>query len=163
MKFLLSIFTISLLSLGLHSNTDIPAHCAVLNHTNNELKNICDKDNKPYLLVEFFSAGCGHCQRNVEPFKRLEEKIKELAFSRLITADSPQVAINFARANNIETPIALDAQRLAARAFNVRGYPTMFVLDANNQIIFRQVGSLTDAKIDFIYELLTSLPAHEQF
>ena len=30
----------------------------------------------------------------------------------------------------------------------------MFVLDANNQIIFTQVGSLTDAKIDFIYELL---------
>lgn len=154
MKLLLSVFVVSLLSLGLYSNADMPAHCTVLTHTSNEVKNICDKDNKPYLLVEFFSAGCGHCQRNVEPFKRLEEKIKELAFSRLITADSPQIAINFARANNIETPIALDSQRLAARAFNVRGYPTMFVLDANNQIIFRQVGSLTDAKIDFIYELL---------
>lgn len=151
MRFLLCVLTVFLLSLESYAN-----HCVTLTHTNNEVKNICDKDNKPFLFVEFFSSSCGHCQRNVEPFKRLEEKIKNLATTRLITSDSAQVAINFARANDISTPIALDTNREALRAFNIRGYPTMFLLDSNNNIIFTQVGRLTDAKIDFIYELVNN-------
>lgn len=155
MNLLLSAFCISLLSTVLFSaNNTTTDYCVPLTHTNNEVKNICEKNNKPYLLIEYFSTNCRYCQRNVEPFKILEEGLREIASSRLVTSNSLQAVETFARANNIQTPIALDPNRITERAFNLRGYPTMFILDSNNQIIFTQVGALTTQKINEIYEFL---------
>lgn len=141
----------------LADNVEVPnnAGCLSLIHTDNTTKNICEKEEKPYLLLEFFSAYCGHCRRNVEWFKKLEEATSTLAHSRLVSLNTKQIATLFGNQYSLVTDIAVDATGSAAQRFGVRSLPSLFVLNSNNEVIFSHKGVLNDLVIERVVGLIS--------
>ena len=45
----------------------------------------------------------------------------------------------------ITYPVALDNAREATKFFGIPGTPTMYAINANNQVIYKHIGSMEDA------------------
>lgn len=123
------------------------ATCLELDHADGQKRNICDKNDKKFLVIEFFLPGCPACHKNAPQFKKLESEIKPFAHSRLISLKDLQQTIPFIRRHRITSEVALDNAGLAKRAFNIRSVPTTIIIDENNQIIERIPGFLNDQVI----------------
>ncbi|MCA9507962.1 MAG: TlpA family protein disulfide reductase [Myxococcales bacterium] len=149
--FLVTIFPLSSFC---ETATDAQLLCPTLEHISGESKNICDTSGNSFIVLEFFSASCPHCKRNVEPFKKLEEKVKGLAYSRLISINNLVAAKNFAQQQNISTDMAIDPSGIAQRAYRITKVPSIFVLNQNQNIIYRHYGVLNENDIEAIYNLV---------
>ncbi len=141
---------ISLLMLSLGAYADEPSEtpqgaCVDLAHTDGSFKNLCDKNGKAFLLLEFFSTRCQHCRRNVPLFRTLEQQASAFAHSRLVSLNTYEEAQRFGYEYNLANDIAVDTSRVAAQSYGVQRVPTLFVLNANNQIVFTHIGTLDDA------------------
>lgn len=128
--------------------------CLDLVHVDGTTKNLCEKGDKPFLLLEFFSTRCQYCRRNVPFFQSLERDAGAFAYSRLISLNTQEEALRFSREYSLVTDIAVDTTRAAARSFNVEHVPTLFVLNANNQVVFSHVGILDGATIQRIVNIV---------
>jgi thioredoxin-related protein len=131
------------------------ASCLELSHVDNATRNICDKNNKNYLLLEFFSPGCGACHRNVVFFKKLEEETKNFAHSRLVSSGSLHATQAFLNQHSITSQVALDLSAQARGAYAIRHYPTVILVDSKNQIIFQHAGVLNNNVMAQIKKLVT--------
>lgn len=134
--------------------TPAAATCLELVALDGMSKNVCDKADKNFLILEFFNAKCPHCQRNVPWFKRLEAATHNNAYSRLISLSSDVDSRTFANDFIVTTEIVLDSAREALRAFGVTHVPTIFVLDRENKIVLTNVGVLGEADLARIATLI---------
>lgn len=132
----------------------VQASCLDLEHLDNTTKSTCDKGDKPFLILEFFSAGCSSCRRNVPFFKQLESAIVAHASSRLISLNPREEAQRFKDSFQIATTIALDPTGAARQAYGISHVPSIFVLNQANQIVFKYVGVLNQATINRIVKLI---------
>ena len=130
------------------------AYCADVEHTDNTVADICDKNGKNYAILEFFSPRCGACQRNVVPFKTLETRTAEYASTRLISLLPLPETMSFVNQFAIGTPVALGATINARETYGITHVPTIVILDRNNRIIFHEAGVLNEDKINRIVNLV---------
>lgn len=149
-KIVLSMFY--LLSWNLFADGVAP--CMSLPHIDGSHQDICEKEGKPFLVLEFFSSHCGHCRQNVPLFRRLERAIESNAKTRLISINTFNEATQFAREYSLPTDLAVDTERTAARAFGVSGVPTIVVIDSDNQIVLTRAGMLSERAITEITNLV---------
>lgn len=149
-------FTVLSLSLAEHGHAELrlPGHCINLTHIDGQKKNICESSGKPFVIVEFFSAHCSHCRRNVPLFKRLEEATSSQAYSRMVSVNRGEEALQFSRDFDVSTDIAIDNRRVAADEFGVRALPSLFVLDAQKRVVYRYSGVLNENAINHVIRLV---------
>ncbi len=81
----------------------VAATCLDLGDTNGVMHNLCEKNNKKFVLIEFFLPTCGACLANIPFYKKLEEQTKDFAHSRLVSLGTQQKTLVFIAQNSINT------------------------------------------------------------
>lgn len=128
--------------------------CMELPHADGFARDICSKNNKEYLILEFILPSCSACHRNVSQIKKLEGQAQGYAHSRIISLRGINDTLPFIQRYAISTEVALDSNSQAKRLFGVRGVPAVVVLDQFNQIVYQTAGYLDDAKISDIISII---------
>lgn len=93
-------------------------------------------------LVHFWATWCGVCraeQGNVDAVVRSGAPAVTIASS---SGDAEQVRA-YLRDNGLDWPVLIDEDGDVARAFGVNAFPTSFVVDADGDIRFAEVGYTT--------------------
>lgn len=120
----------------------------------------CIRDTKAegqYKILEFFSATCSDCAKNLPIVSNLAAELESEATTRLIGIDRDEGLLRNYLAGHkelISFDLALDTSRDAKRAYDVVATPTVFVLDPMNKVVFRSAGVLTDAQLAHIRALV---------
>lgn len=148
-----ALFFIFLLGISQNAQGSMP-RCIELTHTDGLKKNICDKYNNGFLILEFVKPACHACRLNVEKFKQLEDRNKLVAHSRIISFGNLDTTLRFAQSYNITTDIAVDNLLEASIPFNIREVPAIVVLDNANNIIYQKTGILSDNDINLISDII---------
>ncbi len=116
-----------------------------------------DLGEQRFTMLEFFSITCGPCVRNLPTYNSLGNEIVPTTKTRLVAIDRDVGAVTeFVNVNraHVQMPVSFDNNRDALRAYGVRATPTLFILDANQQIIYKHVGTLSAADVSEIRSLV---------
>lgn len=130
------------------------AYCVELPHADDTRRNICDRADKQFLVLEFIVPSCSHCQQNAPQFKVLESTIAEWAHTRIISLRDLRQTRSYIERFDITTDVALDERSQVGRQYNIRQVPTTVVINQANEIIHRVSGVLRQDDIDRILELV---------
>jgi peroxiredoxin len=115
-------------------------------------------EEKKYLLIEFFTTSCGDCARNLPKLSKLADEISATTTTRLVGIDRDENALRFYIEQHhdlIHFPVAFDTARSAKTAYGVRAVPTMFLLDGDNNVIYRFDDVLTEQQSAVIQSLVS--------
>jgi thioredoxin-related protein len=155
--YFLAFILTSLISFTSNANNETineTAYCVEVDHFDGITRNLCDKNNKKFLLLEFFLPTCGACQRNAEHFKTLEEAVKNTTHARLVSLKSLNQTEGFINRNQISTQVSHLNGAEARDHYQITHVPTVIVINENNQIIYRTTGVLNDTSIAAIKNLV---------
>lgn len=128
--------------------------CFELPHADGYQRDICGKNGKAYLIIEFFLPSCSACHRNVGQFKKLESLTHDVAHSRLISLRDLSQTLPFIEQHAISTDVALDTYKQAKGFFGIGGVPAIVILDQHNDVVYRSTGYLEDEEIYRIINLI---------
>lgn len=100
-------------------------------------------------LVAFWTFGCSNCQANLPAYRRLYEKYKPLGVE-LVAIHTPELKPERDRANvvkhidqfGIKYPVLTDNDGTNWNRWQVRYWPTIFVVDGSGRIRYRWEGEL---------------------
>lgn len=110
------------------------------NFTLNDVRN-----NKDFLLIEFWGTWCGPCIKFIPEMKRFFIKNKnKLNIFGVAVDTSKEHVLEFIKKNNIEwqqTFIKLNSNNEFLKQLNIKGYPTIILIDKNNKILFLGAGT----------------------
>jgi peroxiredoxin len=109
-----------------------------------------------WLLVVFWLPDCAHCKRELPEIKRLTQKYAGEGLKILsVCGKSGSMAKDcwhFARKESLPMEWILtndpDRQSRFSSLFNVRSYPTIFLLDKNKRIQYKQIGATPPFSLD---------------
>ncbi|MBF0299620.1 MAG: TlpA family protein disulfide reductase [Oligoflexia bacterium] len=104
---------------------------------------------KKYLLLEFMSINCGPCVGNLPNLQKLnhDSSINALTTIRMISIDRNQrLVMDFLNKyrSQIDYVLSLDLTREALKAYSINATPTTFIVDENNKVIYKHLGSYDD-------------------
>lgn len=163
--FLLSALILPLFAAKAHAlNVGETAPCVVLKHVQPDGgadKEHCIREPEAagqYKVLEFFSATCSDCAKNLPKVSGLAQRLRGKGTIRLVGIDrSESLLRNYASMHRdlIRFEVALDTDRDAKRAYDVTATPTLFVLDANDVVKFKHVGVLSDADLATIESIIS--------
>jgi thiol-disulfide isomerase/thioredoxin len=114
-------------------------------------------EGQKFTAIEFFSITCSDCARNYPIIEALSGEIEATTKIRFVSVDRSRNAILAFRANHPSIrnfTIALDTQRDARTAYGVVATPTLFILDANDVVVFKHQGVLTAIDVQTIKNLV---------
>ncbi len=139
------------------------APCVVLEQrlADSSMAEKCIRDREPgqsHTLIEFFSTTCSACAMNLPNVVSLGNELAPFATTRFVSIDRDrQSTLSYVFNNQVGIQafsVALDVERDAKAAYNVRATPTMFVLDANNNVVYKHVGVLSPADMAAIKNIV---------
>lgn len=110
-----------------------------------------------FILVEFFSITCGPCIRNLPTISSLATDVAATTQTRLVAIDRDPAAVRTfvgEHRDTIHFPVALDHERFALRAYGVRATPTIFIVNDQQQIVYKHVGTLSAQDVQEIRNLV---------
>jgi thiol-disulfide isomerase/thioredoxin len=120
-----------------------------------ELKDIAGKpvrlaDFKGKVVVmDFWGSWCPPCRAELPKFQALYEKYKtndKVVFLGMNwerpgePAARMKLVTDFMAKNNYTFPVVIDHDRVAVEAYDLPGFPTVYMIDGNGQIRYRNVG-----------------------
>jgi thiol-disulfide isomerase/thioredoxin len=104
-------------------------------------------ENTKYILLEFFSVTCSACIDNMPVVSQLANDVHLSAAMRLVAIDRDEASVRqYIRETPRELmpfPIALDTSREAKRAYGIYATPTLFILNQDNQIVYKHIGTVS--------------------
>jgi thiol-disulfide isomerase/thioredoxin len=95
-----------------------------------------------YVLIDFFHKGCHPCIESMPALQRLHIKFKnkDLQVIGIDPLDQNESDLaNFLSKRGVSYTVLLGNENLA-RSYKVKNYPTIYLLDKNNKIIFADYG-----------------------
>jgi thiol-disulfide isomerase/thioredoxin len=99
------------------------------------------------VIVDFWATWCGPCLQSFPAMKKATEKFADNPNVKFLFANTwerveekKQNAIDFIKTNSYPFHVLLDDQNEVVEKFNVRGIPTKFIIDKNQNIRFESVG-----------------------
>lgn len=109
-----------------------------------------------YVMLEFFETTCDACQENLPIVSQLAHDIAATTTTRLIGLEDQTTVQTYVDANRslFQFPTAVDADETVADAFGIQYVPSIFIVDANNKILYSDVGVLADSDIAQIKSLV---------
>lgn len=157
--------TISILSFNTNAlEVGDEAPCVVLKQMSSSGEEFEDCIREPNVegqlkVLEFFSATCSACVKNLPKVSALADEFGDTVTFRLVGIDRNEQLLKDFITNYrslISFDVAFDTSRDAKRAFDVFATPTMFILDENNVVIYKHIGVLRDIDIKNLKELFST-------
>jgi len=121
------------------------------------VKNMSDFKGK-VVFFTVWTTWCGHCQTELESFKTLQEKYKDKDFIIVAASDDNAENVNtFLKDKNYPYYFCLaDRASLAKNGYEVRAYPSLFIIDKSGNSAACVVGALPEnistGIIDYLLE-----------
>ncbi|BCS56070.1 TlpA disulfide reductase family protein [Geobacter sp. SVR] len=106
--------------------------------------------NKGKITILYFwtNSCCGDSLKLVEPlYRAYDKKLEVLAVN---CGDSKEVAGAYARSNGLTFPMVADEQAALLERYRVRGFPTIYVIDAHGVIRDKILGHLSVVQLEKI-------------
>lgn len=90
------------------------------------------------VLVEFWGAWCGPCRELTPKLKELHEKYAErgLLIVGVHTTGFAENMEEYVNQESLAWPVAADVDDATVKAWNVRNYPSLFVIDRGSKVRF---------------------------
>ena len=126
------------------------APCVVLNTINADQTEVTQcirdfKDGQKFTVLEFASIHCSTCEKNLPALNLLKTDIEEVATLRQVFIDRDEASVRDyiqARLELFNFNVALDLDRDAKRSYDVIKTPTLFILNADNTVVYKHSGAL---------------------
>ena len=110
-----------------------------------------------YVLLDFFYPSCKPCIKQLPILQKIHQKYKNSEFLVVginVDDSSAGALIAFIQQHSIKYKILPNGAEIA-KFYNVHGYPTMFLIDKNGQIIYSHMGLQIDLEKHVEKALLT--------
>jgi len=110
------------------------------------------------VIVNFWATWCEPCRDEMPSLERLRARMGHRPFEVVAVnvGDSPERVQRFTRDVPVSFPILFDRERETARSWQVRGYPTSYVVGPDGRIRYYFVGEL-DWASDEVVALIEKL------
>jgi thiol-disulfide isomerase/thioredoxin len=110
-----------------------------------ERKNFITDDNfkNKIVLLDFWATTCGVCFKKFPQVQTLFEKYKNdssvmiLAVNSPLEEDTPNQAFEMIKEREYDFPVVITKDEFLAEKFGVKGFPTVFVINQNGQIVYK--------------------------
>ena len=127
---------------------DAPAPNFELDSLSGETIQLEDYRGKPVLL-NFWATWCAPCRLEMPTFQhRYIEHAGDLAVIAVNNAESPADVQSFVAEMGLTFDILLDPDAEIQRLYQVRGYPTSFLIDDAGVIRVQHIGLMTEEQLD---------------
>lgn len=101
------------------------------------------------VLLNFWATWCGPCRLEMPAFQsRADQFSGELAILAVNNAENPTDVQSFVDELGLSFDILLDPNAEVQRLYQVRGYPTTFIIDPEGVIRAQKIGLLTEEELD---------------
>jgi len=105
-----------------------------------------------YVLIDFWGVWCGPCVAEMPEVKRFQEKYKDqLVVLGINSGDTKEKMVNFLEENDYHWQQIMSLKDNSSdnfvTRFNVKGFPTKFIIDPEGKIVKRYLGSGEEAFI----------------
>jgi cytochrome c biogenesis protein CcmG/thiol:disulfide interchange protein DsbE len=104
------------------------------------------KDLKGYtVILNFWASWCVSCREEAAEMERFwtHQKDKKILVLGIAIQDTPEAALEFAKAHGKTYPLAIDSTGRTGIDYGVYGVPETFIIDGNGKILFKESGPVT--------------------
>jgi thiol-disulfide isomerase/thioredoxin len=104
------------------------------------------------VVVNFWATWCEPCREEMPSLERLRTRMgeKSLEVIAVNVGEAPERVARFTREVPVTFPIVYDREGATAKAWQVRGYPTSFVVDPDGRVRYYFVGELDWSGADVV-------------
>lgn len=117
-----------------------------------------------YVIINFWGSWCFYCIEEMPDFQKAHETFTKdedtviLSINDTSTERSLQDALDYIHDNNFDMLVLYDLDGMVSDLYNVRGYPTTYVIDKKGNIYGYQSGSLSEQNL---YDIIDRLKEEE--
>ncbi|RYG74684.1 TlpA family protein disulfide reductase [Lentibacillus lipolyticus] len=96
------------------------------------------------VIVNFWATWCPPCRAEIPDFQKLYDKkdVEILAVNLTGTEESEEEVRNFVNEFEMTFPVPMDANADVATIYQIRAYPTSYMIDSNGRIQFSAMGAM---------------------
>jgi cytochrome c biogenesis protein CcmG/thiol:disulfide interchange protein DsbE len=100
------------------------------------------------VVLNFWATWCGPCRFEMPLFEKLHNSANpDLEIWGVNFDENPQQVERFIEELKLSFPILLDPGANVQDLYQVRGYPTTFIIDEDGVIRFQHIGLITEAQL----------------
>lgn len=113
-----------------------------------------------YVIMNFWGSWCSFCVREMPDFQRAHDTFTQegdtviLLVNATFTERSKNDAEDFITNGGYTMPVVFDLDGAVTQMYNVRGYPTTYVIDKQGYVYGYQAGALTEKNLYDVIERL---------
>jgi len=93
--------------------------------------------NKP-IMIHFWATWCPICSIEASNIQTISEHFEVITVA--VDSASQEEIYNYLQKHNLTFGVVDDSEQLLAKQFNISVYPTTFIYDKNQNLIFSEVG-----------------------
>ena len=110
-----------------------------------------------FKVIEFFLTTCPLCNANRPIFSRLNQEFQGKVLFKLVGIDRPNrrtgrpdAILNYVSAHSreLQFEIGLDHDRAAYNLYDITETPTLYVLNANNEVVYKHGHQVINARAE---------------
>ncbi len=115
-----------------------------LQDVNNKTRHYKDIKGEKLTIIDFWATWCKPCVRAIPKLSEIYHAYKQKGVSVLgISVDSPRNAAKikpFVKIHRMDYPVLKDPQAEVSTRLNVTVYPTLFIVNSANEIVYTHYG-----------------------
>lgn len=101
------------------------------------------------VLLNFWATWCGPCRIEMPALQDRHDRYQPNFMVVAINFDEPIEAVSdYAAELGLTFPVLLDPGGEVQRLYQIRGYPTSFLIDADGMIRVQHIGQVTESQLD---------------
>lgn len=111
-----------------------------------------------YKFLEFSQTTCGACLANFDAADKLMAKWNKQMTGKTVFLDrDANATLTFTKANRgwFHHDVVVDSKRDLSKIFGIMYTPTQFILDANNKVVYKHIGTFETTDLTEIEGIVT--------